>query len=122
MDMKNWQEREPTDQAFRESLVGLLEDWGCWLDLGLYTEALVHFAGGESRVVQRVPLARAGRSLGTQRWQLLNPETAFWVTGLTSGAVDYEHHLRSLLCLTTLRTIQWVNLNRRRIQITSLSK
>ena len=122
LEIKNWQEREPTDQAFRESLVGLLKDWGCWLDLGLYAEALIHFAGGEDRVVQRVPLARGDRSLGPQRWNLLNPETAFWVTGLTAGTVDYEHHLRALLCLTPLRSIQWVNLDRRRIQMTSLTK
>ena len=51
-----------------------------------------------------------------------SPETAFWVTGLTEGTVDYEHHLRALLGLTPLRTIQWVNLARRRVQLASLNK
>jgi len=122
IEMNRWLEPDQTDQAFRESLVGLLKDWGCWLDLALYTEALVHFAGGEGQVVQRVPLSRNGRCLGTQRWQLLNPETAFWITGLTAGTVDYEHHLRALLRLTPLRAIQWVNLARRRIQMATLTK
>ena len=122
LEMNNWKEREPTDQAFRESLVGLLQDWGCCLDLALYTEALIHFAGGEGRVVQRLPLARGGRSLGTQWWHLLSPETAFWVTGLTEGTAEYEHHLRALLSLTPLHNIQWVNLARRRIQLASLTQ
>ena len=121
IDMDRWQERKQSDQAFRERLIGLLKDWGCWLDLALYTEALIHFAGGESHVVQRVPLARGDQRLGTQRWHLLNPETAFWITGLTAGTANYEHHLRALLCLTPLRTIQWVNLARRRVQLISLT-
>ena len=122
LETNDWQEREQADQAFRESLIGLLEDWGCWLDLALYTEALIHFAGGEGCVVKRLPLARGDKVLGAQGWHLLSPETAFGVTGLTEGAVDYEPHLRSLLALTPLRTIQWVNLARRRVQLASLSK
>ena len=122
IETNHWEEREPSDQAFRESLLGLLQDWGCCLDLALYTEALTHFAGGEGRVVQRVPLTRSDSILGTQRWHLINAETAFWITGLTDGTSEYEHQLRALLALTPLRTIQWVNLARRRIQFASLNK
>jgi hypothetical protein len=80
------------------------------------------FAGGEGRFVQRLPLVRAAIGLGTQRWFLLNPETAFWVTGLTEGTGDYERHLRSLLGLTSLRTVQWINLGRQYVQLASLTK
>jgi hypothetical protein len=45
---------------------------------------------------------------------LLNPERAFWVTGLMEGIVEYEHHLRALLGRTSLRAIQWVNPARNR--------
>ena len=85
VQMDDWQERDPTDQVFRERLLCLLKDWGGWLDLTLYTEALVHFAGGESRVVQLLPLARGEVNLGKQCFHLLNPETAFRVTALTEG-------------------------------------
>jgi GxxExxY protein len=122
VETSRWQERDRTEQAFRENLIGLLQDWGCWLDLALYTEALIHFAGGECRVVQPVPLVRGDASLGTQRWCLLNPETAFWLTGLMEGIVEYEHHLRALLRLTSLRAIQWVNLARRRVQLATVIK
>jgi GxxExxY protein len=122
VEMNDWKEPEPTDRAFRESLLGLLQDWGCCLDLALYTEALIHFAGGAGRVTQRLPLTRSERVLGTQRWHLLNADTAFWITGLTEGMAEYEQHLRALLRLTPLRTIQWVNLARLRIQLASLSR
>src|SRR5262249_14532242 len=48
VEMDDWQERDQTDQVFRENLLSLLEDWGCWLDLTLYTEALIHFAGAKA--------------------------------------------------------------------------
>lgn len=122
VDTSAWLEREPTDQIFRESLLSLLNDWGCWLDLELYTEALIHIAGGEGRGVQRLPLARDGVSLGTQCFHMLNPETAFRVTALTAGTSNYEHHLRAMLRLSPLRTLQWANLGRQKIQLVSLTK
>lgn len=122
VEMDAWQERDQTDRIFRESLLGLLNDWGCWLDLELYTEALIHFAGGEAKVVQRLPLTRGDAGLGTQCFHLLNPETAFRVTALTDGASNYEHHLRSLLRLSPLRRLQWVNLARQKVQLVSLTR
>lgn len=117
-----WQERDQTDSVFRENLLGLLTDWGCRLDLALYTEALVHFSGGENQVVQRMPLIRNGANLGTQCFHLLNPETAFRITSLVEGVPDYEHQLRAMLRLSPLRTLQWVNLGRQKIQFISLTR
>jgi GxxExxY protein len=122
VEMDAWQERNQTDRIFRESLLGLLQDWGCWLDLGLYNEALIHFAGGEGKVVQRLPITRGDAVLGTQCFHLLNPETAFWVTALTEESSNYEHHLRSLLGLSPLRSLQWVNFGRHKVRLVSLTK
>lgn len=122
VDTEAWLERDQTDRIFRERLLGLLDDWGCWLDLELYTEALIHFAGGDGQVVQRLPLVRGDASLGGQCFYLLNPETAFRVTALTEGASNYEHHLRAMLRLSPLRTLQWVNLGRQKIQLVSLTR
>lgn len=118
----HWQERNERDQILRANLVSLLEDWGCWLDVALYIEALVYFLGGEEQVVREVPLAREAIKLGRQRLHLLTPEAAFRVTALTDGIADYERHLRSLLKLTPLRAIQWANLARDCVQLKSLVK
>src|ERR1043166_870565 len=100
-----WQERDQTDRILRENVIAMLEDWGCWLDVALYTEALIHFAGGETQVVQSVPLVRSNLSLGKQHFNLLNAETAFRVTALTEGMEDYQRDLRCLLGASPLRTI-----------------
>ncbi len=117
-----WRERDQTDRSFRQTLLGLLADWGCRLDLALYTEALVHFAGGEEQVVQRVPLTRGEVGLGTQSFQLINAETAFRVTGLSDGLADHERQLRALLRLSPLRTLHWINLARQHVQLVSLTR
>src|SRR5258708_7093480 len=44
VEMDRWRECDRTDQLFRENLLCLFNDWGCWLDLALYTEALIHFS------------------------------------------------------------------------------
>ena len=117
---RTWQERDQADRIFRENVIAMLEDWGCWLDVALYTEALVHLAGGETQVVQLVPLVRSNVSLGKQHFNLLNAETAFRITALTEGMEDYQRHLRCLLGASPLRTVQWVNLARKRVQFASL--
>jgi GxxExxY protein len=122
VDTEAWLERDQADRIFRENILGLLDDWGSWLDLELYTEALIHFAGGEGLVVQRLPLARDDASLGTQCFHLLNPETAFRVTAITAGTAKYAHNLRAMLRLSPLRTLQWVNLGRQKIQLVTLAR
>ena len=109
VDTRRWQEREESDHLFRTTLLGLLEDWGSWLELALYTEAITHFIGGPGRGLQLVPLQREGISLGNQHLHLLSPETAFRLTALPEVPEEYEYQLRSLLGLSPLRTMQWVN-------------
>jgi GxxExxY protein len=121
VEMDTWQESGRTDQSFRENLLYLLNDWGCGLELALYTEALIHFAGGATQVVQRLPLTRAGAGLGDQRFNLLDPETAFRLTAL-ADTIDYKEQLHALLRLSPLRTMHWVNLGRKRVQLVSLSR
>jgi GxxExxY protein len=121
VEMSTWQESNRTDQSFGENLLCLPNDWGCGLELALYTEALIHFAGGATQVVQRLPLTRGGETLGNQCFNLLNPETAFRLTALAADTSDYEEQLRALLRLSPLRTIHWVNFARKRVQLVSIS-
>lgn len=122
VNMDAWREHDQSDRLLREKLVDLLNDWGCWLDLELYTEALIHFSGGEDKVVHRLPLTRGHTCLGTQCFHLLNPETGFRITALPETTSDYEHQLRAMLCLSSLRTLQWVNLGRQKIRLVSLTR
>lgn len=83
---------------------------------------MIHFSGGEDRVVQNTPLTRDGHALGMQSFNLLNPETAFRLTALNDHLSHYEQQLRALLCLSPLRTLLWVNLARQNIQFMTLTR
>ena len=48
---------------FQQLLRELLGDWGAFLQLPLYYDALVHFFGGSDRVIQEIPVIRDGHQL-----------------------------------------------------------
>jgi hypothetical protein len=100
----------------------LLQDWGAFLEVGLYREALVHFLGGATHVEQRVKLERDGHALGEQRMFIHNPGVAFRVSAYTESQGYIETQLRRLLALTDLEAIQWINLNHAKIEFTTIKK
>ena len=100
----------------------LLEDWGAFLDVNLYREALVHFLGGAAAVVKEVEVFSGSRRLGTQHFNLLNEDTAFVLTTKKEGVGAIRDHLVRLLHHTRLNCIQWINLNRHVVEFSTLSK
>ncbi|MCX6854979.1 MAG: GxxExxY protein [Verrucomicrobia bacterium] len=99
----------------------LLHDWGTHLSSHLYNEALIHHFGGEARCIQRMELNDRAVKLGTHRVQLYAENHAFIVTSLSRDQAAYVSHLDILLSHTDLELIQWINLNRSRVEITTLS-
>lgn len=115
-----WKELSPGCRTLRQTLCDLLRDWGAFLDIALYQEALSHFLGGAPRIEQCVPLARGGLELGSQRLLVYAPGLAFRITAFTETPDFAEPHLRRLLALTGLRAFQWINLNHAQIEFTTL--
>jgi len=117
-----WRDITPACKKLRESVSGLLADWGAFLDLALYQEALTHLFGGAHIVEQQVALQRHSTDLGTQRFLLHDPEVAFRLTAYTRDSVAAETHLRRLLALNGLQALQWINLNHSTIELTTLTR
>jgi GxxExxY protein len=122
VDDSRWQAITAACGDLRSILIDLLADWGAFLEVPLYQEALTHFLGGEEQVVQRVALARDGLALGTQRMHVHGPGVAFVITAYTSQRASHEINLRKLLALTPLTALQWVNLEHANIQFTTLTR
>lgn len=101
-----WKELTPTCAALHQALCDLLNDWGAFLSVDLFQEALIHFLGGASNVEQRVSLSRAGIDLGTQRMLVHAHGVVFRLTAVTEDQQYVESHLRRLLALTSLQGIQ----------------
>ena len=98
----------------------LLTDWGAFLEISLYQEALVHLFGGAAVAESRVLLSRGTVDLGSQRMFLHAPGVAFRLTAFSEQQNFVESHLRRLLRLTDLKAIQWINLNHSQIEFTTL--
>jgi len=117
-----WNDLTPGCAALRQTMLDLLQDWGAFLNAGLYQEALTHLLGGASAIEHRISLHREGLDLGGQRMFVHSPGVAFRVTGFTESQSHIESHLRRLLALTDLKAIQWINLNHARIEFTTITK
>ena len=117
-----WRELDDRSAELQRVLAALLVDWGAFLELPLYLEAVVHFLGGENVVVRDTALTRAGLRLGSQRFHCLNDSVGFRITAFTEHAEQNETHLIQFLRHTPLKAVQWVNFNHHRVEFVTLAK
>ncbi len=117
-----WQETGPESVWLKTKLIDLLHDWGAFLEVGSYREAITWFLGGESRVCQPVAVCAGARLLGNQKVHLLASDTAFAITAVTERMAAMEDHLQRFVDHTPLRRLQWINLDHHDIHFVTLSK
>lgn len=110
VNTENWREEDEHSRLLRETLIALLHDWGAFLELPLYLEALIHFLGGEPGILRAVPITRDGIPLGRQSFHLLSNQVGFRLTAISGDTGPYKAQLHSLLCHSSLHSIQWINL------------
>lgn len=122
IDCEKWQELNEDSVWLREKLTDLLADWGAFLDLQLFYDAISHFRGGEGNVVKSITVASNGRELGRQKVHLLSSDIMFRLSALTGDTCFHERHLRRFLAHTSLRAVQWVNFNHHNIVMRTITK
>jgi len=118
----DWQPVSDECHALRNKLTQLLEDWGAFLEVGLYREAMTHLLGGQDRVVQPVTISSGERVVGEQAVHRLNRNTAFAFTAVTHEQDSMKEHQLRFLSHTPLECIQWVNFNHHQVEFTTLKK
>ncbi|MCU0749284.1 MAG: GxxExxY protein [Akkermansiaceae bacterium] len=112
----------PQCEYLVDHLESICHDWGTHLSRQLYNEALVYYFGGEAHCVERVDLYDGDKVLGTHRVQFYSHDRAFAVTSLQRDQAAYRSHLNVLLSHTPLKSIQWINLSRACIEITTIER
>jgi len=118
----DWQGDDEPSCHLRAMLCAILDDWGVFLDVNLYREALLYFMKGPDAGIQDVTIALAGRVVGTQQMFTLNAGTAWHLSAIRINQKAYESHLARLLRHLTLDRIQWINLDHRSVQLKTLAK
>ena len=120
-DESRWRSLSSRCESLHLRLRSLMKDWGGFLDVRLYEEALVHFCGGEAQVLRRVPIRRDGIELGTHQMNLHESGLGFIVTSFQNSR-DQRSHFQRLVAQTEIRAVQWFNVHGGVVECTTLAK
>ena len=80
----------------------------------------MHFLGGPSSVCQSVEIFSGATPIGAQNLNVLGSDTAFALTMKQKQTSFMRDHLERLLCHTSLKAIQWINLNHHRVEFATI--
>lgn len=117
---RNWRPVNEPSRWLRETIARLLADWGAFLQVALYREAIIHILGGPAVALRRIAIFDGDQSLGSEEVCLLCDDTALAFTALTDGQGRMRDHLRRFLSHTRLACIQWINLSHHDVEFETL--
>ena len=99
-----------------DTLQELFTDWGCFLDLQLYENAINFLRWSDKNIDCQAPFFVDGEYIGHQHVNLVSLTVAFALTGLKELAAYQETHLVQFLSHTDLKALHWINFNRHIIE------
>ena len=112
IDDRKWINLDEDCIWLKELIIALLNDWGVYLEMNLFYEAIYYFRGGKEKVVQNLDIVHNSSILGKQKLNLLNSDIAFKITAFTRELESYEKHLCRFVNISNLKAMQWINFNR----------
>lgn len=121
VEASQWKEVGERCAFFRQRVLALLQDWGAFLEVPLYRDALTFFLGGAPEVQKPVEIFSGSRRLGTRALNLLSPKVAFALSAISDSPEDFGAHLLRFLRHTHLGHLQWVNFNHQVVEFRTLS-
>ena len=116
-----WKNLDDDCAWLKQLLIDLLFEWGAFLNINLYYEAINHFRGGEEKVIQKIKVKSGKRTIGEQKVHLLNSNVAFKISAILKDQHKYEQQLHKFLCFTPFRAIQFINFKRDHITFKTIS-
>lgn len=122
IDDSAWVVDIPSSGMLRAIVFDLLSDWGAFLDINLYREALFHFLGGEKQLLSPVDISMAKRIVGQQKMHLVDRGTGLHISSTIRNVEPYRKQLLRILNHTDLDQIQWINFSRNEINLITLEK
>lgn len=122
VDDAEWQAMNESSQRMRHVVLELLADWGAFLQTSLYRDAVIHFFGGPSVALRRIPVYEGESIVGTHEVCLIADDTALALTTLKDAEVAMKDHLQRFLSHTKLACIQWINMHNHDIGFRTLTR
>ena len=122
IDKDNWDSGNKSCQCLEDIIISLLDDWGAFLSILLYNEAICHFLGGMDKIKKPVEIYYNNRVVGHQNMLLIDNDTAFHLSGLARAQLSYEKNIIRLLKHTKLRQVNWLNFDKTKITLKTIKK
>lgn len=121
VDGSRWRSQDPEAAWLQEQMLKLMEDWGSFLEVTLYRDAIIHFLGGSNQGYNTAHVLSGNKILGPQNVMLLRHGVAFAITAVSANPQAQESHLTRLLAHTDLSTLHWINIQSNQLTFTSIS-
>ncbi|NIA31191.1 MAG: GxxExxY protein [Actinobacteria bacterium] len=118
----DWRNLDEKSIWLKKMLLGLLSDWGAFLEVTLFYDALTYFLGGEDEVLKSIEVCNSMHHIGAQKVHLLSSDVAFKITSITKNEQYYEKHLYRFIQYTSLKAIEWINMNHDKILFKTILK
>ena len=122
VDDEQWRDFDEDSIWLKRMFRSLLDEWGAFLEVNLFYNAIVHFRGGEGNVVKEINVMEGSRILGRQKAHLITSDIAFKISSVTKDERHYENHFRRLIRYTSLKAIHWINLNHDKVVFKTILK
>jgi GxxExxY protein len=122
VDDEHWLDLDDNSAWLKRMFNRLLQEWGAFLEVSLFYDAIVHFRGGEENAVREIDVRDGSRLMGRQKTHLITPNVAFMISSVTKDVRHYENHLRRFVRYTSLKAIQWINFNHQNVVFKTILK
>ncbi len=106
----------------KKLMENLIQDWGVYLDINVYYDAIYYFRGGKDNIIKKVDITIDSKIIGSQKVHMLNSETAFHISSIKKGNKSYEKNIYRFIKYTPIKGVQWINFNRDKITFKTITK
>jgi GxxExxY protein len=122
VDRSHWKPVSDGCRSLADKAESCVNDWGGFLESGLYQESMIWFLGGEGKVLTKLPVMREGALLGQQSVALHSPDCGFSVTTFGKRLGTHRTQLKRLLKLLPIRAWQLINLYHETLQLITIER
>ncbi len=122
VDDSQWKVSEGFNSSSKQLLTEAVSDWGTCLIRPLYKEAFLSLLGITCPDTHKIEIYQLSEIIASQHIPLFSQNTAIKVTTLEHDLTTYHKDLSKFLNHTTLETIQWINIARKKVTFTTLTK
>jgi GxxExxY protein len=123
IDASQWRPVEDCHQALLSWLEGAVREWGTGLERRLYEEAVIHFFGGEEKVLGHTAVLLDRQHIRLQPVFWAGENTIFKVTTLECQFLDaHREHLCRFVDHTRVQALLWINVGPRRLTFKTIQR